>query len=401
MQPLPRRNAGLTPGLTFLLALATGTAVSAIYLNQPLLSTLAKSLGAPHETVGLIATLTQVGYALGILLLVPLGDVLPKKRLVTTKLALLALALAASGAARNVGALWAGSLLIGILATVAQDIVPLAADLAPAERRGRVIGTVMSGLLLGILGSRTFSGVVAEHWGWRAVFIATAVLVALVGAILTIALPAPAPRSSLRYGDLFASMAAHVRDQAQLRRAVLTQGLLGIAFSAFWTNLSFHLSGPPLGLSDGQIGLFGLAGAAGALGASMAGRLGDRRGPHAGVLIGVALVAIAFGFMLLGPGSLLITIAGAVVFDLGVQMSLISHQTIIYALDADARARLNALFVSGMFLAFSLGSLVSVQLQTRFGWPSVLLLGLAASLAALISAARASRASASPVTATA
>src|ERR1700682_134822 len=401
MQPLPRRSAGLAPGLTFLLALATGTAVSAIYLNQPLLSTLARSLGAPHEMVGMIATLTQVGYALGILLLVPLGDVLPKKRLVTTKLALLALARAASGAARNVGALWAGSLLVGILATVAQDIVPLAADLAPAEHRGRVIGTVMSGLLLGILGSRTFSGVVAEHWGWRAVFVAAAALVALVGAILTFALPAPAPHSSLRYGDLLRSMAAHVRDQAQLRRAVLTQGLLGIAFSAFWTNLSFHLSAPPFGLSDGQIGLFGLAGAAGALGAPLAGRLGDRRGPHTGVLIGVALVAIAFGFMLLGPGSVLITIAGAVVFDLGVQMSLISHQTIIYALDANARARLNALFVSGMFLAFSLGSLMSVQLQTRFGWPAVLLLGLAASLAALVNAVRASRAGASAVTATA
>jgi predicted MFS family arabinose efflux permease len=401
MQPSPRKSASLTPGLTFVLALATGTAVSAIYLNQPLLSTLARSLNAPHETVGLIATLTQVGYALGILLLVPLGDILPKKRLVTTKLMLLALALAASGAAPNVGALWAGSLLIGILATVAQDIVPLAADLAPAERRGRVIGTVMSGLLLGILGSRTFSGVVAEHFGWRAVFVAAAVLVALVDAIMMVSLPAPAPRSSLRYGDLLRSMAAHVRDQPQLRRAVLTQGLLGIAFSAFWTNLSFHLSAPPLGLSDGQIGLFGLAGAAGALGASFAGRLGDRRGPHTGVLIGVALVAIAFGFMLLGPGSILVTIAGAVVFDLGLQMSLISHQSIIYALDANARARLNALFVSGMFLAFSLGSLVSVQLQARFGWPAVLLLALAASLAALVSAVRASRAGASAVTVTA
>jgi predicted MFS family arabinose efflux permease len=401
MQPSPRTNLELTPALTFLLALATGTAVAAIYLNQPLLSTLARSLGAPHETVGLIATLTQVGYGIGILLLVPLGDVLPKKRLVTTKLALLSVALAASGAARNVSALWAGSLLIGIFATVAQDIVPLAADLAPPERRGRVIGAVMSGLLLGILGSRTFSGVVAEQWGWRAVFLAAAALVALVGAILTVALPAPAPRASLRYGDLLRSMAAQVRDLDPLRRAVLTQGLLGIAFSAFWTNLSFHLSGPPLGLSDGQIGLFGLAGAAGALGAPLAGRLGDRRGPHAGVLIGVSLVAIAFGFMMLGPSSLPFTIAGAVVFDLGVQMSLISHQTIIYALDSDSRARINALFVSGMFLAFSLGSLVSVQLQTRFGWPSVLLLGLATSLAAVASAVRASRAAASPATATA
>jgi predicted MFS family arabinose efflux permease len=401
MQPSSRKNAGLTPALTFLLALATGTAISAIYLNQPLLSTLARSLRAPHETVGLIATLTQVGYAVGILFLVPLGDVLPKKRLVTAKLALLALALALSGAAPNIGVLWVGSLAAGIFATVAQDIVPLAADLAPAERRGRVIGTVMSGLLLGILASRTFSGVVAEHWGWRAVFAAAAGLVALVGAVLAAALPAPAPRASLRYGDLLRSMAAHLREYAPLRRAILTQGLLGVAFSAFWTNLSFHLSAPPLNLSDGRIGLFGLVGAAGAFGAILSGRLGDRRDPHTAVLIGVALVAAAFGFMLLAPGSLLVAIAGAVVFDLGFQMSLISHQTIIYALDENARARLNALFVSGIFAAFSLGSLASVQLQTRFGWQAVLLLGLTGALAALGSAVRASRVRTRSVTATA
>jgi predicted MFS family arabinose efflux permease len=397
MQPLRRDSAPLTPGLTLLLAFATGTAVSAIYLNQPLLSTLAKSLNASHETVGLISTLTQVGYGLGILLIVPLGDILPRKRLVTGKLALLAVALVLGGAATTVSALWAGSLLIGVLATVAQDIVPLAADLAAPERRGRIIGTVMSGLLLGILCSRTFSGVIAEHLGWRAVFFAAATLVAVIAVILLFALPAPPPRSSLRYVDLLRSMAAQVRDQDQLRRSVLTQGLLGIAFSAFWTNLSFFLGGPPLGLSDGQIGLFGLAGAAGALAAPLAGRLGDKRGPYAGVLSGVVLVAVSFGLMLMGPSSLIIIIAGAVIFDLGVQMSLVSHQTIIYALDGNARARLNAVFVSGMFLAFSLGSLVSVHLKERFGWPAVLLLGFVASLAALVSAVRASRTGTSTV----
>ena len=370
--------------LTLLLATISGTAVATIYLNQPLLGQLAGILGEPPSRVGLIATFTQIGYGLGIFFLVPLGDTVSRRNLVSIKLLCLALVLFAAARAESLGTLLAASVGIGVLATVAQDMVVLTADLSAIATRGKAIGTVMSGLFMGILISRTFSGVVAQIWSWRAVFaLAGAIqLVALV--VLRGLLPPLAARERVRYASLIQTMLKHIARQPQLRNAVLTHGLLGMAFSAFWTCLAFYLSSPAMGLSTAQIGYFGLVGAAGTLVAPIAGRVVDKHGPFTGILSGTALVTLSFMGMWLASDSLVALIVGAFLFDMGVQVSLISHQTVVFGIDAASTSRLNAVFFTGVFGAFALGSAVGVQIYGAFQWPGVLLLGAALACVAVL-----------------
>jgi predicted MFS family arabinose efflux permease len=378
----------LTPALIFLLALTTGVSVCTIYLNQPLLNLFAEKFHAPLQKVGQITTLTQIGYGLGILFLVPLGDVVQKKKLVILKLFLLALVLFATGLSSSLNSLVVGSLFIGLLASVAQDTVPLAADLAPDNKRGRIVGTVMSGLLLGILSSRILSGIIADALGWRAVFIITGGMVIGILCLLWFKLPEVPVKNTLKYRSLLKSMAGHFKDKPLLRGALVTHGLVAMAFSAFWTNLSFYLGKEPFNFSSGKIGLFGLAGAAGALMAPMTGKLVDNKGPFQGVLTGIFLVIFSFTLMSLAPKSVWILIFGAIVFDSGIQMSLISHQSIIYQLDSIARSRLNAVFFSGMFFFLAVGSFISVPLQSKYGWTAVLTLGILTSSLAFLNGLR-------------
>lgn len=390
---MPQKNASpqaLSASLIFLLSLATGLAVTTIYILQPLLQTVSESLMVSSAQVGLIVTLTQIGYAVGILFLIPLGDVLPKKKLILFKFGLLIAALIFTGLAPSYILILMGSLLIGIFATTAQDIVPLAADLADEKVRGRVVGQVMGGLLLGILLSRTMSGIISDAWGWRAVFWVESGALVLVMVALAWLVPAQPAKAHIAYKELIRSTLKSFVTYKELRKVVLTQGLIGIAFSAFWTSLSFHLGRPPLALSNSVIGLFGLAGAAGALAAPIAGRLSDTRGPRLGILVGTALVLISFVGMAFFPLSILVLFAGAVVFDLGVQMALISHQSIVYTLNPLARARLNAVFVACMFVAFSVGSLASSNLYARGGWLAVLGLCIICSCLALVVALQSS-----------
>lgn len=364
----------LSSQFVFLLGLITGLTVASIYLLQPLLHTVAQALHVANHDVGLIVTLTQCGYGLGIFFLIPLGDVLPKKKLIAWKLLFLILALFYTGVSGSYEGLIFGSILIGAFATTAQDIVPLAADLTPESERGSVVGKVMSGLLLGILLSRTVSGIIADLWGWRAVFGIVGFCTALAGILFYISIPNLPVKMKMRYGELLKSTFQTFFLYRDLRLTILTQGLIGIGFTAFWTNLSFFLGQPPLSWSNSQIGLFGLAGAAGAMAAPIAGRLSDRKGPYLGILSGGLIVFLSFGIMFCFSSSALVLLIGAIGFDLGAQMSLVSHQSIIYALDPAARSRINALFVACLFASFSFGSFVSVRLMEHFGWPGVLAL---------------------------
>ncbi|PTY08677.1 MFS transporter [Opitutaceae bacterium EW11] len=356
-----------------LLTLAFGTAasVATLYLCQPLLPLLSQELHATPKTVGLLVTVTQLGYALGIFFLVPLGDVLNKRKLIAAKLAALFLSLAAAGLAPSITALLAAHAAIGIFSTAAQDFVPLAADLAAPEKRGRVIGTVMSGLLLGILVSRTFSGLIADHFGWRAVFFTAGALIAGVAGLVAVLVPSREGKAQTSYLALMRSTLRLPVTYPLLGLASLTQGMLGLVFSAFWTVLSFHLAGDAFRLSTSQIGYFGLAGAAGAFAAPLAGKLADRRGPFFNIPIAIAITFSAFVWMTLLPTALLSIIAGAVFFDMGVQMSAVSHQSIIYSLDPGARSRINAIFVSVLFVFFAIGSATGNALFVRFGWPGL------------------------------
>ena len=346
----------ITRGQVFLLAVGTGLTVACIYYNQPMLATLATELHASPSTIGAIPTATQLGYAAGILFLAPLGDRFDRRNVILVKVALLVVALLAAAAAPNGYVLAAASLPIGMLAAVAQDLVPAAATLAPAESRGKTVGSVMTGLLLGILLSRVVSGAVSAWVSWRYVFGGAAVTLVLLGAVLRAKLPSFTPTTDRPYFSLLASMVGLFRGNAPLRRAVLTQSLLAFAFSGFWSTLALGLAAPPFHLSSLAAGAFGIAGAAGALAAPIAGSIADQRGPVAVVRVGAALVLISFVGMALVPGSILSLVLGAIVFDLGTQACLIAHQTIVYAQDPNARSRLNAILVSGMFFSMSAGA---------------------------------------------
>lgn len=381
-------GAGLSTALVLLLATGAGLAVATIYYSHPMLGVLGADIGADDTAVGLVPPLTQIGYALGILLLAPLGDRYDRRRIILAKAALLCAALLAAGAAPSILPLLAASLAIGMAATLAQDIVPAAATLAPDAHRGKVVGTVMTGLLLGILLSRVVSGVVAEQFGWRAVFLAAAVSVALLAAALWRGLPRFAPTTRLSYGALLGSLAGLWAAHPRLRRAALAQGFLSMGFSAFWSTLAVMLHGAPFQLGAAAAGAFGLAGVAGALAAPLAGRLADRRGPELVTRLGAALAAGSFAVMAVMPwlspqAALWLLLLSAVGFDLGVQASLIAHQTIIYGIDPAARSRLNAVLMVSMFVGMAAGSALGSQFLAAWGWMGVTALATATAAAAL------------------
>jgi predicted MFS family arabinose efflux permease len=384
-----------SPRTFFLFSVWAGVCVACIYFCQPLLHAIGAELGLDDRAASLVATATQVGYGVGIFTLVPLGDFVGRRGLVLAKMALLALATAGCALAPSLGPLAGASFFVGVFATTAQDLVPIAADLAPEARRGRYVGRVMSGLILGILLSRTLAGWIAGAWGWRAVFVAGAVAVAASFATVLAFFPAlpPRPRRG-SLGSVYGSMAGLLRRHPALRLSVVRHGLMGLSFSAFWTTLAFFLSGPPHRWSPPQIGMMGLAGAAGVLASSVAGRLADERGPL--FAIEIATLVAAGSFLLMGAfgSSALALIAGTVVFDVAVQTSLVSHQSLVYGLDPGARARLNGIFVSALFVFFSLGSFVSALVWTRWGWFAVMGCACAASALAylLARAARPARA---------
>lgn len=379
----------LPPTLIFLFAVSAGLSVASLYYSQPMLGVLATDIGASAQSIGLVPTLTQLGYAIGILLLAPLGDRHDRRRIILFKGTLLAIALLAAGFAPSIGTLLAASLAIGLTATLAQDIVPAAATLAPEAQRGKVVGTVMTGLLLGILLSRVVSGFVSEAIGWRAVFVGAAVGIVVVGFALRRHLPRFAPTTQMAYGALLASLATLWQSHGSLRRAALAQGLLSAGFSAFWSTLALLLHGAPFHLGSAVAGAFGLAGAAGALAAPLAGHWADRHGPEALARIGSGLTAFSFAALALSvtlsPGVQLTLLAlGAIGFDLGVQASLIAHQTLIYRIDPAARSRLNAVLFVVMFIGMAGGAVLGNLLLVTGGWLAVMLFATTAALAAFV-----------------
>ena len=380
---------GLPASLVLLLATSAGLSVASLYYAQPMLGVLGAEIGASSRAVGLMPTLTQLGYALGILLLAPLGDRYDRRRIIVAKAAVLCAALLVAGAAPGIGLLLVASLVIGLAATMAQDIVPAAAALAPESHRGKVVGTVMTGLLLGILLSRVLSGFVAEQFGWRTMFLLAAASLAMTGAAAWHGLPRFRPTTHLHYGALLASLATLWRRHGALRRATLSQGLLAIGFSAFWSTLAVMLHGAPFHLGSGAAGAFGLAGAAGALAAPLAGRLADRKGPELVTRFGALLAVVSFAAMALAPmldvhGQLVLLVASAIGFDLGFQGMLISHQTIVYEIEPGARSRLNAVLFTGMFIGMAAGSALGALMFAQWGWMAVVVLATGAAVSALM-----------------
>lgn len=327
--------------LIFVLALGAGFSVAAIYYAQPLLPLMGADLALSITGMGLVPTLTQAGYALGILFLLPLGDRYDRRTLILAKSAALALLLLACSVTGQLHSLLTVSLLLGMAATMAQDIVPAAAILAPEGKQGKTVGTVMTGLLLGILLSRTVSGLVGEAFGWREMYQLAALSIALVGVLLWKVLPPFAAHSTLRYPALMVSLAQLWRRYPALRRAALAQGFLSVAFSAFWSTLAVMLA-EHYQMGSAAAGAFGIAGAAGALAAPLAGHLADKVGAEKVTQLGALLVTVSFALMFLLPtlpvhGQWLLIALSAVGFDLGLQSSLVAHQNLVYSLEPQAR----------------------------------------------------------------
>ncbi len=372
-----------------LLGLACAVGVSTIYLNQPLLLEMGRTYGATPGQTGFVATATQVGYACGMLLFVPLGDLLERRSLMMRMYAAVSVALLLVAVAPSLAWLIAGSVVIGLFASVTHIALPIAPDLVEHKERGRAIGIVMTGLLLGILLARTFAGFVSGIHGWRWVFVLAAVLNGAFVPLLWRRMPVLQPKQRMRYGEAMRSLWTLWQTQPLLRESAVLGAFTFGSFSCFWTTLAFVL-GAHYGLGPGVAGSFGIVGAVGAMVAPLAGKLADRRGSR--WVIGCGLAFLAASYVLLWAeerwrvrllGHMVAMVVGVVALDVGAQLAQIGNQTRIFGLDASARSRLNTVYMTVYFAGAATGSALATMAWARWRWDGVcalemLLIGAAA-----------------------
>ncbi|WP_436756676.1 MFS transporter [Streptosporangium sp. V21-05] len=372
----PRIDGGLPRGLLLLMSAATGLAVAGNYFAQPLLDLIGRELGVGPSAAALVVTAAQGGYALGLILLVPLGDLMERRRLAVSLYAATALFLLVSATAADGTVLLAGTALTALTSVGAQVVVPFAATLADPAERGRVVGTVMTGLMLGLLLARTASGTLSEVGGWRTVYWVNAVLMALTAVLLRAFLPRLGPDGGrLSYAGLLRSTVAMFRHEPLLRwRAGV--GALGMAsFSVLWTALTFLLVRPPYDWPESAVGLFGLVGVAGALTATVAGRLSDRGHVQLVTGAGTVLLLVSWAAIAAGARSLAWLLVGVIVLDLAHQAVLNGNQNVLYALRPEARNRINSAFMTSLFVGGAAGSALTSVVWVSGGWTGVCLLG--------------------------
>lgn len=381
----------LTKGLVMLFAFCCGAIVANIYYAQPIIELIAPDIGLSSTMASLIVSLTQVGYALGLFFLVPLGDLLENRRLMllTTGVAILSLLGAAFAEQPNL--FLVVSLLVGFSSVSVQMLIPLAAHLAPEETRGRVVGSIMGGLLLGILLARPVSSLVADHFGWRAVFGSAAVLMAGISVVLATTMPKRVPDHRASYGELLFSLWTLLRKQPVLRQRAFYQACMFATFSLFWTAVPLELARNH-GLSQSQIAVFALIGAIGAIAAPLSGRLADAGHSRIATLGALLFGALSFlPGLIPAPYNLIGLAVTGVVLDFCVQMNLVVGQRAVYALDAASRSRLNALYMTSIFIGGAIGSSVASVLFDHGGWVWISVVGTALPLIALLGFLRDSR----------
>jgi len=374
-EPVAQSPLDISTAHIALMAFSVGAIVANIYFIQPLLASIAATFRISVPQVGAVAMLTQLGAALGMFLFVPLGDTHERRRLIVSLVITESVFLTLMATARSYLWLAAASLGIGIAASTVHLIVPFAAQLASPARRGVAVGSVLSGLLFGILLARTFSGLLGAAFGWRSIYFIAAGLMLVMALLIRAGLPRSKPTLTLSWPRLIHSSVVLVRTEPVLREAALLSAILFCAFSAFWTTLVFFLETPPYHYGSAVAGLFGLVGAAGAICAPFVGRLADRYGARRNVLFALLITLLSFVVLYLFGRHFAGLIAGVILLDVGVQSGHVSNQTRIYALNPEARSRLNMVYMICYFTAGAIGSYAGSLLWRRFGWPGVCALG--------------------------
>ena len=369
-------------GKIVMMAVIAGAVITNVYCIQPILPLIASGLGADLTQVDLVAGAALLGFATGLALLLPLGDRFDRRKLVLGQIALAFLFALAALFSSGIRPLIAASFGLGMVACVPQQLVPFAAVMSAPNDRGRSVGTVVSGIMVGILAGRTISGVVGAAYGWRAVYGLEAAFMIPVWIAAASLLPRGVPSTNLSYGRLLASLWPLMRDNRPIRESMIVQALLWACFNAFWVNLAALLASGPLHLNSAWAGGFGIIGAAGALAASLGGRAADRLGARYVVGISIALVVAAYLLLVGAETSLILLVAGVVVLDMGVQSGLVSNQTRAFAVDPKAQGRINSLYMTATFLGGAVGTMVSGWLMTRYGWSGIAAFGIALGLIA-------------------
>ncbi len=347
--------------------MCTGLIVANLYYCQPLILLIAKDLNVTPAKAGSLNYITQLGYAAGLLFIVPLGDLFERKKQILLVNSLTIISLIGAALAPTFAVLQITSFCLGFTTIVPQLILPLAAHLANPERRGKVIGSIMSGLLLGILLSRTISGLVGDRLGWRAMYWIAAAVCSMLLLVMAVRLPKSSPQYKGTYGSIYKSM-LQLLPLPALQEACIINALSFGTFAAFWATMVLYLGGAPFNMSGGQIGLFGLVGAAGALAAPIAGRIGDKRDPRLVILVGLMMVLLSYAMFYVFRSSIIVFIIGIIILDFGVQAVHISNQTRVYALVPEARNRLNTIYMTSTFLGAAGGSSLGLFLWKLNGW---------------------------------
>lgn len=374
----------LTPWLIFLMAMTVGMTVASNYYAQPLLHSITTELHVSMEHAGIIITVAQFSYALGLLFITPLGDKVERKRLILWLMLLNIVGLVISGFAQTLPMLLLGTAMAGLFSAVAQVVIPFSATLAEPQKRGRIVGTMMSGMLLGILLARSFAGAISSIESWRMVYWIAAALLSVLTVLLAISLPRYRNQVNIHYWRLLGSIGSLYRQEPVLRIRSLLGGIAFFLFSLLWTPLAFLLSDAPYHYNDFIIGLFGFAGLAGAMGAPVVGRLSDKGKGALVTTIGLLLLLLSWAPLAMAQSNLWLLIAGIVLIDFAVQVTHIACMNAIYQLREEARSRLNSGYMVSYFIGGMLGSLSSTYLYSRYGWLMVVLAGVALALLALL-----------------
>jgi len=374
----------LKPGHIVIMAICTGLIVANIYYCQPLIVLISKSFAIPASSGGRIPFLTQLGYALGLLFFVPLGDKVERRGQIVWMAAFAVAALIFAALSPNLLCLEVASVCIGATSVIPQLILPLAAHLSPPSKTGKVIGTIMSGLLIGILLSRTLSGFVGRWLGWRGMFAVAAGISLSLLAIIRYSFPLSRPHFTGSYASLMRSLLTLAREQPVLREAAAINALGFSTFGMFWTTMVLHLSGAPFHFKSDLIGLFGLAGAAGALAAPLVGGSADKRNPRIAIGYGLALLLSSFVLLYMGANYVAGIIAGIILLDLAMQCIHVSNQSRVYALIPQARNRLNTVYMTVSFVGTAMGSAIGLFAWDKGGWTGVCITGVLLTASAFI-----------------